>query len=405
MVGILSSLPVTGTGSPLLGNGSLAGKSILEVGLVNGTTALFGDLGSTTSALLSQVKANANQKLVVAENEIEESNRFKKTAIDTQRDRWITVKSQVNNAQIAVSNSEDGIKKIAQILLLMRGSVAGTNTAGENPKIHRDKFNDQFNKINNEADVGGKNFNLIGNINRTNYAPNTIEYRNNDKFGFSTITGTYAGSDYRIEANDGTVWVPDIGTDLIQSFGSLGGTVQQYTTEDGIKINKGTSVRTGIELVSYNAKTNAITVKITVVPTEDPLVVTGTLKKHGNGIMPAWYYGNFETDAGRAQAFKDISAAEINLVSASAEIQKSATITGIDQRRADSALSDLTQQAVKLAGEKFDQLEDVRNKAAQQYLSMEENLKSISRQQRDYLAAFAGFIKSPFSRSILSLKA
>ena len=306
----------------------------------------------------------------------------------------------MNNAEIAVDNGKESIEKINQTLLLMRGSVGGTT---EDLKFYKDLYDSQVTQINNEADAGGVGFNLIGNINRTDGTPNTIEYRNDLGIGTTQLRGTYAGSDFRIEGNDGTVWVPDLGSDLIEAYSGQGGIAQKYTTGEGIEIRKATSTRNGMELVSFNAQTNAITVKISVVPHEAPITVTGTLKRNGNGIMQSWFYNNFATQADRTRALKDISTAEINMTSVSADLERSAVQTKTDQRRVDNALDELTKQSGEAQFEQMSQMQEVQVKAAQQYQAMLTNLQNLSSQQQNYLNAFAGFIDSPFTQASLSL--
>lgn len=400
MVGLLSSLPITATGSALMGTAGSAGASVLGAFNSDDTSALLGNIGSTTSSLINQIKANANQRLVEQQKAIEDAAAQKRDGIEVQNERWIAVKAQVNNAQIAVENGKEGIATIAETLLLMRGSVAGTS---EDLAFYKDLFNSQVTKINNEADSGGAGFNLIGNINRLDGTPNTIEYRNDLGIGFTQLTGTYAGSDFRIEANDGTVWVPDLGSDLIEAYSSLGGTAQKYTTGDGVELRKATSTRNGMELVSFDSTTNAITVKISVVPDDPPITVTGTLKRNGSGIMQSWFYNDFATQADRDRAFKDITAAEINLTSASAELERSAVQTKMDQRKVDAALDELTKQSGAVQLEQMERMQDVQMKAAQQYQAMLTNLQNLSSQQQNYLNAFAGFIDSPFTQASLSL--
>lgn len=400
MVGLLSSLPISVTGSGLLGTAGSAGASVLGAFNSDGTSALLGNIGSTTNSLINQIKANANQRLTEQQQAIQDAANQKRDAIEVQNERWIAVKAQVNNAEIAVDNGKESIEKINQTLLLMRGSVGGTT---EDLKFYKDLYDSQVTQINNEADAGGVGFNLIGNINRTDGTPNTIEYRNDLGIGTTQLRGTYAGSDFRIEGNDGTVWVPDLGSDLIEAYSGQGGIAQKYTTGEGIEIRKATSTRNGMELVSFNAQTNAITVKISVVPHEAPITVTGTLKRNGNGIMQSWFYNNFATQADRTRALKDISTAEINMTSVSADLERSAVQTKTDQRRVDNALDELTKQSGEAQFEQMSQMQEVQVKAAQQYQAMLTNLQNLSSQQQNYLNAFAGFIDSPFTQASLSL--
>ncbi len=402
MVGILSSLPITGTGSALQANAGSAGASILQASQANGTTALLGDIGSTTKSLITQVKANANQRLVDQQQEIEEQTRLRQSTIELQNDRWISVKAQVNNAQVAVDSGRESIQEVANSLLLLRGSVAGT---AEDSEFYLGQFNDFINKINNEAESAGNQFNLVGNINPIDFTPNQIEYRNNTGIGSTSLTGTYIGTHFRITGDDGTVWEGEPGTDTLQAYSSLGGPELKYTTEDDVEINRATSTRNGLNLVSYDAETRAITVEVTVVPTEDPITVTGTLERTGIGIMQSWFYNDMATEDDRKAAFDDIIRAEVNLTSAGAEVEKSAAIVSIDQRRANQALDDLTAQSSQVRTDEFDKLEEVRIKAAQQFLAMQANLDNLSREQENYLNAFSGFIRGPFAQAMLDINA
>jgi hypothetical protein len=399
MVGILASIPITVTGSATLGTGGTT--SILGAS-ENGAAALFGSLGSTQSSLFSQIKTNAEKRLQEALANVNQQAQERNTIIDVQNERWISVKAQINNAQISVSNGKDSIQKVADTLLLMRGSINGAGDPKENKQLYVDQFNAQVTSINNEADASGPAFNLVGAINRQDGTPNKIEYRKDINLNSTTLTGTYIGSDFRIEGDDGTTWIPDLGSDLIQAYTDNGSTPEKYTVQ-GITLDKATSTRNGLKLVSYDESTKRITVEISIVPDDPPIVVTGTLKQNGVGIMQSWFYNDFTTDADRQRAFADVSKAEVGLASASAELERSATQTVIDQRRADAALNELTTQTLDIRSDQSQQTEDIRIKAAQQYLAMQANLQNLQSQQANYLAAFADFAGDAFTQSLLDI--
>ncbi|HCX14038.1 MAG TPA: hypothetical protein DGZ24_01820, partial [Rhodospirillaceae bacterium] len=77
----------------------------------------------------------------------------------------------------------------------------------------------------------------------------------------------------------------------------------------------------------------------------------------------------------------------------------------IDQRNANKALDDLTAQSSKVRTDEFDKLEEARITAAQQFLAMQASLDSISREQKNYLNAFSGFLRDPFSQAMLDINA
>lgn len=399
--GLLSQLPLSTTGSALLGTGSAL--SVLTADSGNDAGALFGNISSTQSSLFKQVQANANQRLADALKAVDDVADQKLKALNLESDRWISVKAQINNAEIYVSNGQDAADKVSQTLLDMRSSIALSATKGEDPKYWRQQFDAQVNTINLQAESGSPATNLVGNLNPDDLSPNQIEYRSNLGTGSTTLTGTYIGTDFRIKANDGTVWVPDTQTDLIQAYKALQGEAMTYTTADGQKINRATSTRNGLTLVSYNEKTKDITVKITVVPEEPPITVTGKLETNGIGVMQSWFYNNFATKADRDRAFADINKAEVNLTSARGDLERSAAQVRTDQKHATDALNRISSDTVSATNDKSQQEQDAKVKAAQQYLAMQANLQNLQSVQSNYLQAFSGFVDDPFAQASLNL--
>lgn len=399
--GILSQLPVSTTGSALLGTSSAV--TVLGADSGDDASALFGNISSTQSALFKQVQANANQRLADALQAIDDVANQKLNSLNVESDRWVSVKAQVNNAEIYVSNGQDAANQVSQLLLDMRTSIANTGQSGEDPKYWRDQFNSQVNSINLQAESGTPASNLVGNLNPVDLSPNQIEYRNDLGTGSTTLTGTYIGTDFRIKANDGTVWVPDTQSDLIQAYKGLQGEAATYTTADGQKISKATSTRNGLTLVSYDSKTKNITVNISIVPEEPPITVTGKLETNGIGVMQSWFYNDFATKADRDRAFSDISKAEVNLTSAMGDLERSAAQVRIDQKHATDALNRLGSDSANASADKLQQEQDAKVKAAQQYLAMQANLQNLQSVQSNYLNAFAGFIDDPFAQASLNL--
>lgn len=404
---ILSTLPVTATGAGLLGT---SGVKIGAAGILSaaddGAGALFGNLGSTNTSLFSQIEATANQRLVEIEQRINDLAAQRNDAINTQNNRWISVKAQVNNAQIAVTNGQDAVKKASDYLLKMRTSIGNIGVQGEDPKYWRELFDQQVNAINIQAESAAPASNLVGNLNPVDYSPNKIEYRSNLTTGSTTLNGTYIGNDFRIEGNDGTVWVPDTQSDILTAHKGLQGAVARYTTGAGQEIDKATSTRNGLQLVSYNSTTGAITVKITVVPEDGPITVTGKLVRAGGvRIMQSWFYNNFASAADRTRAQKDIDASEVDLVFAGSVLQAAATKTSTDQKNIDAALSDLSHQTAQVSLDQQQQIQTQQIKAAQEYHAMQANLANLQSMQRNYLDAFAGFVDDPFAQAALNLTA
>src|SRR5262249_22045521 len=148
-----------------------------------------------------------------------------------------------------------------------------------------------------EAESAAPTSNLVGNIDPIDQSPNTIQYQSNINGLTSTLTGTNIGSTFTIQAANGEQWVLDNQSDILQAYSEGGSKAETYKTQAGDTVSKATSTHTGLKLVSYNPSTKAITIDVSIVPDDPPLVVTGTLRAAGNGLMGAWFYNNFATDA------------------------------------------------------------------------------------------------------------
>jgi len=401
--GILSTLPVQTSAGALLGGG--AATSVLGASEGDDATSLFGTVASQQSTLLLQVQANANAQLQQVLDAINSEAASENAGINTQNDVWINVKSQINNAEIAVQNGQESATKVADTLLDMRTSVANAGQKGEDLSYWKDQYDSQVTSINNEAESADPATNLVGNLNPIDFSPNTIEYDNKPSSA-TTLTGTYIGNTWRIKADDGTYWVPDVTTDTLQAYKGLQGDAENYTTGDGQSVPKATSTRNGLSLVSYDPSTNKITVNVSVVPTDPPITVTGTLEQNGIGVMQSWFYNNFATQADRDRAFADITKSEVNLTSAQATLQNGATQTTQGENHANAALDALTQQTVAVQTKQQSDTQAAQAKAAQQFLAMQASLQNLQAVQSNYLQAFAGFVSDdPFAATALNITA
>jgi hypothetical protein len=394
-----AQLATSGATGALLAGG--AGTSVLGASLGDDGSSLFGSLPSQNNTILNQIVQTAIKRFSDMKKTIDDSAAQANALIDAQNQAWIAVKAEINNAQAAVSTGQDSLKRVTDDLLTLRGSVDLAGTRGEDVKLRAGQFDDTFNAIGNEADSGGNN-SLVGNINRTDFSPNTIEYRNDTALGHAVLTGTYIATDYRIAADDGTVWIPDPGTDTITHYSAIQG-VEQKITVAGTTLSDSTSTRTGIKLDSYDPSSNRITVDITVNPDDPPRTVSGTLQRTGLGVMPAWFYDGLATTAGRQRAYADIDAASANLAASGATLQSAANQTGIDQRRADAALEDLTQQTVKVNTDQLEQENALQQKSVQQLTALQTNLQGLQNTQQNYLNMLAGAVDDPLSQSLINI--
>ncbi|MCA9221532.1 MAG: hypothetical protein KDA71_14475 [Planctomycetales bacterium] len=239
---------------------------------------------------------------------------------------------------------------------------------------------------------------MVGYINRVDFSPHTIEYRADLALKVTELQGTYIGHDWRIHANDGTYWVPDLGADSLTQYSELQGEVQKTTLSDGTEADKTSSLRNAVTLVSYDSTTGAITLDVTFDPSQPAETVTGTLEQEGNGLFGSWFYDGLTTSTGRQQAFDAIEKAEIELTSRESILQKAAGLVATDSRKIDEELDRLSKDKVAALTEQLDETEQLQVTTAQQIFAMQTNLDNLSQQQQNYINAFAGFVRSPFLR-------
>lgn len=369
----------------------------------NGGASLLPNAPSAQSVLFDQIRAKAAERFVFEKDAIDSAAKARTEALDSESDRVVNVKAQINNAKLAVESGQEAIATVRQKLLEIRTSVYLAAEPDEDQELRAGEFDGIVRTINSEADTGGRAFSLVGYIDRTDYTPNSIEYRKDLGFGVSTLQGTYIGTDWRVEAADGTVWVPNLETETLTNYKAVQGEVLKTTLSDGSPYDKTTSTRNGITLTSYDATTNAITFEVTFDPEQPPEVVTGTLKQTGLGLMGSWFYEKLATGAGRQAAYAAIDKAEIELVSRESTLQIAAGRVSTDSRKADEMIADLSKQKVEVLTEQLTKTEKLQMTTAQQIQAMMVNLDSLSQQQQNYINAFAGFVQSPFLRLNLTV--
>lgn len=365
------------------------------LGAYTGNTSLFPTFASEQDQMIQRIQNQTAARFAEKKATIDDTFKQKQATVEAESNRWITVKADIFNAKAAVDSSKDAINAISNLLLEMRTPVSLAGTAGEDRDAQVEIFNNKLLSINGEADRMSRAFNLIGSINRVDYSPNTVEYRNDLGVGKTTLQGGYAGSDYRIEVSDGTVWIPDLGSNSLTQYSELQGQKQTVSISDSngtVTIDKTASYSNGLSVTSYDAATGAITLSVTIVPESGPITVNGTLKKNGIGLMPAWFYDGLGTVAGRKRASADINEAESQLTLASAKVEMAAGQVGIDTRRADNALDTLNKQNTKALVSQLEESQKLQTEYVQQVQAMQNNLDQLSRQQQNYLQAFSSQI-------------
>lgn len=372
------------------------------VGILQAAQSGQTPLVATPNFVFEQIREQA--ALRFAEKKVVIDEEFNQTAarIDAESERYISVKAQINNAQVAVDSGQESIDTIRDTLLNLRTTVALAAEPDEDVEFRAEEFDLAFNLINNEANRLSRAFNLVGEINRLDFSPNQIEYRSDLGIRTTNLEGTHAGSDYRINVNDGTVWVPELGVDLIQQFSELQGVELTTTTVGGEDITNTASTRNAVSLVSFDSATNAITVDVTVDPDAAPVTYTGTLVRDGIEIMPAWFYEGLATDTARDAAFEAIDRAEVLLTLAEGKLAESAAKVAADSGRIDREFDRLAAEKSEAQLKQFDDTDELLVEATQQQQAMLVNLDNLSQQQQNYVNVFANFVTNPFTFDLLA---
>lgn len=372
------------------------------VGILQGAQSGNSLLVATPNFLFDQIRESTALRFAEKKVAIDEIFEARASSLNAESDRFIAVKAQINNASAAVENGQDSIADIRSALLAIRTPTALAAEVGEDIEFRASEFDLAFNNINNEANRLGAAFNLVGEVNRVDYTPNEIEYRSDLGVRSTTLEGTHAGADYRINVDDGTVWIPELGVDLIQQFSALQGEKLETTTVGGEEISSAASTRNAVTLISYDDETKAITLEISIDPDAPAISYTGTLERDGIGLMPSWFYEGLATEAGRARAFEDINEAESLLTLSEGKIGKAAAQVSADADRIDREFDRLASEKTDAQLKQFDDVDQLLVQATQQQQAMLVNLDNLSQQQQNYVNVFANFITSPFTYDLLA---
>ncbi len=392
----------SGARGSLASGGSGASVTVLGSQYNDDGTSLFGSLPSQNTTIMNNIIQTAMKRFQDLKQQIDDKAAARTADIEAQNESWIKVKAGINTAEATVATAQDSVKEVQNLLLGLRSTISLAGQPKEDVKLRAGQFDDTFNAINNYAETGGKQTNLTGDINRIDFTPNQIQYTSDNHSSQSFLNGTYIATDYRIKAADGTVWVPDLGTDTLTHYSEIQGMKQKFTTA-GIELDDSTSTRTGVKLVSYDAKTKAISMAITINPDDPPRIVNGTLEKTGIGLMPSWFYDNLTTADGRKRAQTDVNKAEVNLTSASATVQMAANQVASDSRKVDAKLSELTRQSMTVQTDQLKESQDLQQKSIQQLVALQTNLKSLQNTQSNYLNMLAGSVDDPVGSQLLNM--
>lgn len=350
--------------------------------------SLSSALGSGTlseTSLLENVLYQKQMEFVERKISLDEMYASRDEVIDSKTNDWIDVLGDVGGAVNAAEAAVEQSDEIADYVLSMRSAIAFVAETEESEAFIAE-YNEYVRSINAASDLYGYTSNLIGKVDRITREPNEVGYI--DDFGTTEtkLIGTDLSADFRIDADDGTVWVPDLGSSTLEHWsGIINGTF-------GEDLEETTSTLTGLTLVSYDENTGAIEVSARI--NGEDQTITGTLQRYGTELMGAWFYNNFETEEDITRAYKDIDSAENVIATGRAKSEMNLAI-------AKSSEAKVRQQTEKLKEDKADNYEKqnealskLKEEYTLQYNAMAQNIEAMKNQQASYLNIFSSSLSS-----------
>lgn len=340
---------------------------------------------SMNDVLLQQIQTRAAKSLSEKQANIQERYTEKNNVVAARSDRLIQVKASINNAEIAVENGMDAVKEARQLLWNMANDLSDM---AEDPEFYREQFDQKLYLLNDSMNKYEKKFNLVGNVQQTDWTPNEVEYRRDLDGGTTKMTGTFGGSDFYVVADDGAVWVPDLESDILEEY---------PTGFPGERSKNLVSTRVGLSVDSYDEATGAITLSMNM--GETTKTVSGTLHKGGLEMMGSWYYNGFLDAGGNVDPDKIAAAREalneaesrLDIVQGSLAINQG--IVESDKIRNDEDMKLSQSERKDLLLSQLQEQSNLQTQYQQEYQAMVLNLSNMASQQQRYVDMFGATIQ------------
>ncbi|ABC21353.1 hypothetical protein [Rhodospirillum rubrum] len=359
-------------------------------------TALTSDnslsFGSYEQIALDNMQSRAAQAIQKKQTALNETFQAKSNSIDKASDRLIKTSSGIKTAEIAVDNSRESLDTITEKLSAMRAALGELERSDYKSDYWRNQYDENLRSLNVAADLYSPAYNLVGKVrDRATWAPNEISYNSGIGSSQATLRGAYVGSDFRIEMADGTVWVPDLGSQSISEYTS-------YNTEkpsDSDATGRTTSLTTGITSVTDNGD-GTMTFAM-ILDGGVSTNVTGKLVTGGLGVTGSWNHNS--TGATPLSTAEDVAGALAELDKADAVLTGAKALMAGNANTVKGHEANLNQQMKDLTTQKKTAMQDnltaqlkLQQEFANQVEVMQRNLESMSQQQQSYLTVFASTI-------------
>jgi hypothetical protein len=357
------------------------------------TDLLGGGVTSSTDRLYQQMQSRVASEVQAKTNKINDALENKYDTIGAKEDQLVKVKGSILNAQTAYENAISSLDDVDSELLSLRSVITD---APDNYSFAASAYNTALMSINFAVETYGTSLNPIGNVG-PDWEPNTITYSTDTIVGKRSLNGTYAGTDFKITATDGSVWRPEDGTSVMQKINPDG------SVDEDLFV----SMSNGVTLTAYDQETGAITMSITYSAEEPPIEVSGTLERGGLGLMPSWFYRSqdsidadlpaFSTEADWAAVRKDIESAVRKADVARAISEAGKAQTSSDMGKIDRQMDELTKEKSSALETSLNDRLNLQTQMQSQYQVMLLNLSRASSVQQQYANIFAGVTaRKPF---------
>ncbi len=301
----------------------------------------------------------------------------KVSTIDFESDRWADVKAGIYTVTSAFDHAADSMETIRASILELG---AGISKAATDVDLGRQRYDAAWQRIRDAADSYSATYNPIGKVDSESWTPNTISYKEAPGSSMVSLSGTYAGTDFRITTADGTVWRPDDGFVL-----------QEYNG-DGSKGDGLASMKNAVTLTGYDEATGAITIEIN--HGDHVEAVSGTLEQGGMKIMPSWFHDGFATPEGLADARTGMRGAMSRYTLANSVVVSGQERIAQSTRKVDDALDSLTKEKSDALRTQMEDSLQRQIELRQQMQLIAMNISGQSSQQGLYAQVFSSTISN-----------
>lgn len=226
----------------------------------------------------------------------------------------------------SVNSALDEFNNVREYLLQAEGTLSQATPSAEAFNTYYDALNSLL--YNEKWDSSSLISNPSNHRGSWSETTTTVDANNMS----ADISHHYLGNDFAITLDDGTYMEPNL-------QGALSGS--------GASIN-----RANLKLVSRDSSDHVVFQDVT--DPANPVTYSGTVKRGGLGVLPAWLYGDLSDPTVKAEAKGDFKAAYKKLARYELDFNTDqAVLSGIDSRLA-SKIDDLQAQYEKVAGAEVD---------------------------------------------------